>query len=158
MIFSLPPALSKQEAIERVELHVTLIKFDFGWGKPWWAVIRANVRKAPVSSRDRIFRGRAAAHRIAEAPGSLHLPVPHQGLSSPVQMISLYCLIAGSFWLLMHSHCFIIWALYFPKFSALSGLIQKTRLTFAIAPELFLYSSQQAPYKKVTNKYSTHEI
>lgn len=99
-----PPALSKQEGIERMELHVTLIKFDFGWGKPQWAVIRADVGKAPVSSRDGTFRGRATAHRIAEAPGSLHLPVPLQGLSSSVRIISPCCLITRSFWLLTHAH------------------------------------------------------
>lgn len=76
IIFSLPSALSKQEGIERMELPSTLIKFYFSWGKPWWSSHRGRYWEAPVSSRDGVFQGRTAAHRIAEAPGSFHLLTP----------------------------------------------------------------------------------
>lgn len=76
----------------------------FWLGKTMVSSYKGRCWKTPVSSKDRIFRGRAAAHRIAEAPGSLHLPMPLEGLSSSVWMISPCCLITRSFWLLTHSH------------------------------------------------------
>lgn len=98
-------------------------------GKPQWAVIKADIRKPPVSSRDRIFRGQSSSS--LHCRGSRQLPPAHPAPSA-LQLCSDDFLVLFNYKIFLAPctlpHCrFIIKALSLLRFSALSGPTQNTQ-------------------------------
>lgn len=97
IIFSLSPALSKQEGNREDGITCDPNNVWSWLREPGWAVIRADVRRSLWAPGTRFSGGRGAAHPHCRGSRQLPQPVLLQVLSSSVQMIFLCCLIARSF-------------------------------------------------------------